>query len=151
VVADFLKTFDTCLPLENLDNAEWIRRQWVEMFLKQCTSEVLEARKKGRRGNKGPGTDLQERPGKKATANVPDLPNRTFMVVIRRVLNGNNNPTSSMQFQALYTDVRRWKELIDLIEINCSPKQPYGLTAFRKCNLTQDEWDEEYMGLYAPG
>jgi hypothetical protein len=33
-VADFLETFETWLPLENFNNAEWIRRQWVEMFLK---------------------------------------------------------------------------------------------------------------------
>jgi hypothetical protein len=150
-VADFLETFDTWLPLENFDNAEWIRRQWVEMFLKKCASEVREARKKGRRGNKRPATDLGERAGKKARGNVPELPNTTFMVVIRRVANGNNDPTSSMQFQASYTDVRHWEELIDFIEKNCSPKEPYCLTALYKCNLTQEELDEEYMGLYAPG
>ena len=60
VVADFLDTFTTWLPLENLDNAEWIRRQWVEMILKKCASEDREARKKGRRGNKRPATDLRE-------------------------------------------------------------------------------------------
>ena len=32
-VADFLETFETRLPFENFDNAEWIRRQGVEMFL----------------------------------------------------------------------------------------------------------------------
>jgi len=150
-VADFLETFETWLPLENFDNAEWIRRQWVEMFLKKCASEVREARKKGRRGNKRPATDLGERAGKKARGNVPELPNTTFMVVIRRVPNGNNDPTSSIPFQASYTDVRHWEELIDFIEKNCGPKEPYCLTALYKCNLTQEELDEEYMGLYAPG
>jgi hypothetical protein len=150
-VADFLETFKKWLPLENFHNAEWIRRQWVEMFLKKCASEVREARKKGRRGNKRPATDLGERAGKKARGNVPELPNSTFMVVIRQVPNGNNDPTSSMQFQALYTDVRHWEELIDFIEKNCGPKEPYCLTALYKCNLTQEELDEEYMGLYAPG
>jgi hypothetical protein len=47
-VADFLETFETWLPLEIFDNAEWIRRQWVEMFLKKCASEVREAMKKRR-------------------------------------------------------------------------------------------------------
>jgi hypothetical protein len=42
------ETFETWLLLENFDNAEWIRRQWVERFLKKCASEVQEARKKGR-------------------------------------------------------------------------------------------------------
>ena len=51
-VAEFLVSFETWLPLENFDNAEWIRQQWVRMFLKKCASKVREARKKGRRGNK---------------------------------------------------------------------------------------------------
>ena len=121
-----------------------------EMFLKKCASDVREARKKGRRGNKRSVTDLGERAGKKARGNVPELPNSTFMVVIRRVPNGNNDPTSSMQFQASYTDVRHWEELIDFIEKNCGPKEPYCLTALYKRNLTQEELDEEYMGLYKP-
>jgi len=51
-VADFLETFETWLPLDNFNNAEWIRRQWVAMFLEKCASKIREARKKGRRGNK---------------------------------------------------------------------------------------------------
>jgi len=47
--------------------------------------------------------------------------------------------------------VRHWEELIDPIEKYCGPKEPYCLTALYKCNLTQEELDEEYMGLYAPG
>jgi hypothetical protein len=61
-VADFQQTFVQWLPLENFDNAEWIRQQCFEMFLRKCESEVLEARKKGRRGKKRPATDLAERP-----------------------------------------------------------------------------------------
>jgi hypothetical protein len=83
VVADFLVTFEKWLPLENFDNAEWIRRQWVEIFLKTCASEFREERTKGRRGNKRSATDLGERAGKKARSNVFELPNTTFMVVNR--------------------------------------------------------------------
>jgi hypothetical protein len=36
------------MPFENFDNAVWIPRQMVEMFLKKCATEVREARKKGR-------------------------------------------------------------------------------------------------------
>jgi hypothetical protein len=115
-VADFLETSYTWLRFKNFDNAEWIWRQLLEMFLKKCVSEVREARKKGRRANKRPATDLGEHTGNKARGNVPELPNTTFMVVIRRILNGNNDPTSSMQFQASYTDVRQWEELFDFIE-----------------------------------
>jgi hypothetical protein len=46
-VAVILETFKTRLPLGYFDNAEWIRRQWVEIFLKKCASEISEARKKG--------------------------------------------------------------------------------------------------------
>jgi len=94
---------------------------------------------------------MGERKGKKARGKVPVLPNTTFMVVIRRVPNGNNDPTSSMQLQPSYTDVKYWEELIDFIEKNCGPKEPYCLTALYKCNLTQEELGEEYMGLYALG
>jgi hypothetical protein len=55
----------------------------------------------GRRGNKWPVTYLSVRMGKNARGNLPDLPNTTFMVVIRRVPNGNNDQTSSIQLQGL--------------------------------------------------
>jgi len=120
------------------------------MFLKKYATEVQEAREQGRQGTKQLVTDLGECTGKKAKANIPDLRNTTFMVVIRRVPNGNNNQTSSNQLQVLYTDVRLWEELIDFIEKNCFLKEPYCLTAILKCNLTQEELDEECMGLYTP-
>jgi hypothetical protein len=100
-VADFLVTFETWLPLENFDNAEWIRWQWVGMFLKKCASEALEVRKKGKQGNKRPAKDLGERAGKIARGNILKLLNTTFMVVILRVPNGNNDQTSSKHFEAL--------------------------------------------------
>jgi hypothetical protein len=37
-VADIVEAFETWLPLDNFDNAEWIHRQWVELFLKKCAS-----------------------------------------------------------------------------------------------------------------
>jgi len=120
------------------------------MFLKKCSTKVWEVRKKGRQGNKRPATDLGQRAGTNMQGNVPQLPNTTFMVVICRVPKGNNDPTSSMQLQALYTDVTHWEELNNFIEKNCGTKEPYCLTALYKCNLTQDELEEEYMGLYAP-
>jgi len=89
-VGDFWKTFESLLPLDNFDNAEWIRRQWVEMFLKKCASEIREARKKGRRGNNRPVTDLGECASNTAKSNLPELPNTMFMVVICCVSNGND-------------------------------------------------------------
>jgi hypothetical protein len=38
------------------------------------------------------------------------------MVVIHQVLNGNNDPTSTMQLQALNPQVKHWEELIGLIK-----------------------------------
>ena len=46
VVADVLETFKTWLQLDIFDNAEWIRQQWVEMFLMNCASEVRVSTKK---------------------------------------------------------------------------------------------------------
>jgi hypothetical protein len=50
-VGHFLETIETWMPFEDFDNAEWILRQWVEMFLKKCRSEVRQAKKNGWRGN----------------------------------------------------------------------------------------------------
>jgi len=108
-------------------------------------------RQKGRGGNKRPVTDLGLPACKTAAQNDPDLPHTTFMVMIRRAPNSNNERTSSIQLQASYTEVRLWEELIDFIEKNCCPKEPYCLTAIYKCNLPQEELDKEYMGLYALG
>jgi len=135
-VWDVLETFEIWLPLEDFDNAEWIWWQWGEMFLKKCPSEIWNARKKGRWGNKRLATDLGQRTGKNATGNVAELPNTTFMDVICPVPNGNNDSTSSMQFQASYTDFRHSEELIDFTKKNCTPKEPYCLTELYKCNLT---------------
>jgi len=89
--------------------------------------------------------------GEQSERYLPELPNTTLTVVIRQVSNGNNDQTSSNQLQSLYTDVKNWEELIDFIEQNCSPKEPYCLTAIYKCNLTQEQLDEEYVGLYMLG
>jgi hypothetical protein len=119
------------------------------MILQKCVSDIRTVRKKVSQGNKQPATDLEERAGKIASINIPVLPNTTFMVVIRRVPNGNNDPTSSMPLQASYTGVKYWEELIDFIDKNCGLKESYCLTTIYKCNLMQEELDEEYMGLYA--
>jgi hypothetical protein len=121
------------------------------MFLKKCASEVQEARKKERWGNKRPAMDLAEHGGKNGKRNLPELPNTTFVVVIWWVPNSNNDQAYSMQLLASYTDVRHWEELIDFIKQNCCPKEPYCLTALSKWNLTQEELHKEYIGLYAPG
>jgi len=150
-VAAILNNFETLLAVENFDNTQWIRRQWVEMFLTRCAIEVLDGRKKGSGGNKRLATDLGPPAGNQGRGNLPDLLNATFIVVIRQVPNGNNDQTSSMHLQGSYTDVRHWEELIDFIEQNCSPKQPYSMTEIYIISLTQKEMDEEYRGLYPPG
>jgi hypothetical protein len=134
--------------LDNFDNAEWIRRQWVQIFLQKCACEIREVRKKGRRSNKRPATDLGEHASKKARSNLPELPNTTFMVVICRVLNGKDIVLSPNQLQAAYTNMRDWEELIDFINKIRRPKEPYTLTSMFKCTLDKDELYEEYMELY---
>jgi len=70
------------------------------------------------------------------------------MVVICRVSNGNDMVLSPNQLQAAYTDVRRWDTLIDFINRNGRPTEPYILTSKSKRTLEQAELDEEYMGMY---
>jgi len=147
-VANFLGTFDSWLPLDNFDNAEWIHQQWVEMFLKKCASEICEAWKKGRRGNKPPVTDFGEHASEEAGSNLPELPNTIFMVVMCWVSNGNDIVLSRKQLQAPYPDVRNWEELIDFINKNGCPTESYILTSMFKCTWEQARLDKEYMGLY---
>jgi hypothetical protein len=101
-----LETFETWLPLDNFDNAKLIGRQWVEMFLKKCASEIEKVREKGRRGNKQLVTDLGEHTRTTERNNLPNLPNTMFMVVIGWLSNGNSIVLSPNPLQAVYTDVR---------------------------------------------
>jgi hypothetical protein len=123
----------------------------VEMFLKKCGSKIREERKKKMRGNKRPATNFGQRATKKARCNLPEMPNTTFMVVICRVSNGKDIVLSPNQLQAAYTDVRHWEELIEFINKNGRPKEPYTLTSTFKSTLEKEELDEEYMGLYTNG
>ena len=123
----------------------------MKTFLKKCASDVREARQKSRQGNKRLAMPLGECPGNNVRGNQPVLPETTCIIVICWVPNGNNDETSSNQLQASYTDVRHWVELIDFIETNCGPTEPYCLTAFYNFNSTLGELDEQYMTLYAPG
>jgi len=150
-VADFLETFGILLPLEYFDHAECIRRQWVAMFWKQCANEIQEARKKGRGGNKPPATDLGEGVANTVRGYVPELPNTTFMDVICRVPNGNNDQTFSIQLQALYTDVRHYEELIDLREKTVVRKNDtvwlqYTNPTWPRKNWTKSIWDYTHRG-----
>jgi len=150
-VAHFLMTFENGLRLVNFDNAECICRQWVEMFLKKCGSEIREAKKNGRRGNEQPATELGECAGKKARSNLPELPNTTFTVMFHWVSNGQDMVLAPKQLQASYADVRHWEELVDFIDKNGGPKDPYILRSIFNCTLEQDELEEEYMGIYKHG
>jgi len=147
-VTTFLETFKNWLPLDNFDNEQWIGCQWVEMFLKTCASEIRETRKKDRWGMKQLVMDLGERVSKTAKSNLPQLPNTTFMVVIRWVSNGKDKVLAPKQLLASYTDVKHWEELIAYINKNGRPKDPYMMTLMFKCTLMQDKLEEEYMGFY---
>ena len=150
-VTDFFATFENWLPLCNFDNAEWIRWQWVAMFLDEIAGEIPKARKNGWRANKRLATDLGERAGKPVRSNLPELPNTTFTVMIHWVSNGNDIVQAPTQLQASYTDVRHWEVLVDFINKNSGPKEPYILTSMFKCTLDKEELEEEYMGIYKHG
>jgi hypothetical protein len=147
-VADFLATFEFWLLLFNLENAEWIRWQWVEIFLKKCESEIRVARKKGWQGNKRPETNLGEHEGPQARSNLPELPNTTFTVMIHWVSHGKDMVLAPKQLQAVYTDEMHWVELVDFIDKNGGHKEPYNLRSMFKCTVEQDVFEEEYMGIF---
>ena len=80
-------------------------------------------------------TDLGERAGNKVRSTLPELPNTLFIVVICWVSNGKDMVLAPKQLQASYTDVRHWEELIDFINKNGGPKEPYILTSKLKSTL----------------
>jgi len=47
--------------------------------------------------------------------------------------------------------VRHWEELINFINRNRGPKEPYILTSRFKFTLEEDKLDEEYLELYTNG
>jgi len=73
------------------------------------------------------------------------------MVVICWVSNGKDMVLAPKQLQASYTDVRHWEELIDFIDKNRGPKEPYIMTSMFKSTLGQAELEDKYMGLYTNG
>jgi len=96
---------------------------------------VWEKRKKGMWGKKQLATDLGQRVHDHGRDTLPVLPHTTFMVVIHRVPNGNNDYTSSNPLQASYADLRLWEELIAFIENNCDLQELYYLTAIYTSTL----------------
>jgi hypothetical protein len=137
--------------LVKFDHAEWTHWQWVEMFLKKCASDIREMRKKESRGNMRPWTDLAECPGKKARSTLPELPNTMFTAMITWVSNGKDIFLAQKQLQASYTGVRHWVVLVDFIEKNGDPKEPYVLKSMFKCTFEQDELEQRNMGIYKHG
>jgi len=73
------------------------------------------------------------------------------MVVISWLWNGKDFSLSPKQLLALYTDVRHWDELVEFMDENGGPKEPYILTSMFKCILEQDRMDKEYIGSYTHG
>jgi len=90
-------------------------------------------------------------PAKKVRSNLPELTNTAFLVVICLLSNGKDIVLSPNQLQAANTDVRHWEQLIDFINNNGRPKEPYTRTSRFKCTMEKDELDQEYMGVYKNG
>jgi hypothetical protein len=67
------------------------------------------------------------------------------------VSNGKDIILAPKQIQAPYTDVMHWEELIDFIDKNADPKEPYSMTSLFKFTLEQAELEEQYMGLNPNG
>ena len=89
--------------------------------------------------------------GTNVRSNLPELRNTTFTVKIHWVSTGNDIVLTPKQLHASYTDVTHWEELVDFIDKNCGPKEPFILTSMFKCILEQNELEEKNMGIYKQG
>jgi hypothetical protein len=54
------------MPLANIDNSEWTRHQWVDMFLKKVTNEIREKRVRNENKKRLATNDRTECPVKQA-------------------------------------------------------------------------------------
>jgi len=99
-VAECLETFPNWLPFGNFDNDEWIWWHLVELYLKKSASTILEARKKGSRGDKRPVTDWGEHVCQEPRINLSELPNTMFWVLICWVSNGKEIVLAPKQLNA---------------------------------------------------
>jgi hypothetical protein len=68
--------------------------------------------------------------------------------MIHWLSNGKDIVLASKQHQASCTNARHWEELVDFIDKDGGPKEPYIVRSMFKCILEQDELEEEYMGIY---
>jgi len=71
--------------------------------------------------------------------------------MIHWLSNGKDMVLASKQLEVSYTDVKHWEELVDFIDKNGGPKEPYILRSMFKRTLEQDELEEVYMGIYKYG
>lgn len=84
VVADFLISFKGWLRLDNFHHAAWIRQQWVELGMKECTRDIMEGRKNGRGGNKRLATDMGQCMDHMVRTILPEMPNKMSKVMIQQ-------------------------------------------------------------------
>jgi len=121
------------------------------MILKQCANEIEMARKKGRRCNQPPASDLCDHASNMQEVISLICTIQTFTVVIRSESNSKDMGLAPKQLHASYSDVRHWEELIEFIDNNGGLKEPYIIIVMLKCTMEQADLEEEYMGLYTNG
>jgi hypothetical protein len=147
-VADIWTIFENWLPLVNFGKAQWICRQWAEIFLMQCTSHIRDRLKNRRRDIMRIAPDFGKHAGKTATGNLSLLAITTLMVMIHWVSNGKNFVLAPKPLHALCIYVRHLEDLVDLSNKHCGLKEPYILTSMFQCTLEQEDLEAENMGFY---
>lgn len=71
----------------------------------------------------------------KLSDNLPEWPNPMLLVMIYLVSNGNIIFESLNLLQVLFTNVRHWEEMNDLIDRNGGPKEIYTAIFRFKCTV----------------
>jgi len=95
-----------------------------DVFKEMCKRN-LRGEEKGMARQQATGNRFGRACGQKARSNLRELPNTTFTVMIHWVSNRKDMVLAPKQLQASYTDVRHWEELVDFINKNGGPKDPY--------------------------
>lgn len=134
-ISDFISCYEEFLPLEQFDDNESIRHDWIHHFIRNLcnrlreTATGTEKAQKKKKKRKASGSS-EEPPPKRPHIQVADIPNKSFVVRVR----GDAVPGSPFHaFQGL----EEFSELLKWIA-KAKPKGPFTLETNYRCQLSEE-------------
>jgi hypothetical protein len=139
-LSDFIQCYEEFLPLDQFDDSESIRHNWIHHFIRNICNRVRETatgtvqgdKKKGKGGGgkrKAEGSS-DERPPKQPNIEVADIQNKSFVVQVRR------DATSGTLFRS-FQELEEYSHLLKSIA-KAKPKGQFSLQTVYRCQLSEE-------------